>query len=81
MMSKTDGAVLMIERTLNASIEAEYVLKDSWFTAERMVKQLNQRCNYKGKVYTLPELQKFVSFDGTGNISGSLCVTTKMESL
>ena len=42
-----------------------------------MVKQLNQRYNYKGNAYTLPELQRFVRFDGAGNIFGSLCVTTK----
>ncbi len=91
LMSKTDAAVLMIERALNAGIRADYVLMDTWFTTEPMiksilakgldvigmVKQLNQRYNYKGKAYTLPELQKFVSFDGAGNIFGSLCVTTK----
>ena len=64
---------------------------DTWFTTEPMVKsvlaegldvigmvkQLNQRYSYKGKSYTLPELQKFVSFDEAGNIFGFLCVTTK----
>lgn len=42
-----------------------------------MVKQLNRRYKYKGKSYTLLELQKFVHFDGVENIFGSLCVTTK----
>jgi len=42
-----------------------------------MVKQLNQRYSYRGKSYTLPQLQKFVSFDGARNIFWSLCVTTK----
>lgn len=42
-----------------------------------MVKQLKQRYRYKGSSYTLPELQKFVSFNGARNIFGSLCVTTK----
>lgn len=42
-----------------------------------MVKQLKQRYRYKGSLYTLPELQKFVAFNGAGNIFGSLCVTTK----
>jgi hypothetical protein len=32
---------------------------------------------YKGKAYTLPELQKFILFNGARNIFGSLCVTTK----
>lgn len=44
-----------------------------------MVKQLKQWYNYNGKAYTLPELQKFVRFDGARNIFGSLCVTTKNE--
>lgn len=82
IMAKTDAAILMIGRALNAGIQADYVLMDTWFTTEPMiksilargldvigmVKQLNQRYNYKGKAYTLPELQKFVSFDGAGNI-------------
>ncbi len=42
-----------------------------------MVKQLKQRYRYKGRLYTLPELQKFVGFDGARNIFGSLCVTTE----
>jgi hypothetical protein len=91
MMAKTDAAVLMIQRALKSGIQADYVLMDTWFTTEPMiksilaegldvigmVKQLNQRYNYKGKAYTLPQLQKFVSFDGARNIFGSLCVTTK----
>jgi hypothetical protein len=91
MMAKTDAAILMIQRALKSGIQADYVLMDTWFTTEPMiksmlaegldvigmVKQLNQRYNYKGKAYTLPQLQKFVSFDGVRNIFGSLCVTTK----
>ena len=64
---------------------------DTWFTTEPvirsilteglgmigMVKQLAQRYNYKGMSCTLPELKKYVRFDGAGNIFGSLCVTTK----
>ena len=38
---------------------------------------LQQRYRYKGKSYTLPELWKFVRFDGGRNIFGSVCVTTK----
>lgn len=91
LMAKTDAAILMIKRALSAGIRADYVLMDTWFTTEPMirsvlaegldvigmVKQLKQRYNYNGKSYTLPELQKFVRFDGAGNIFGSLCVTTK----
>ena len=91
LLAKTDAAVLLIRRALNAGIRADYVLMDTWFTTEPMikailteglgvigmVKQLNQRYNYKGTMYTLPHLQKFVCFDGARNIFGSLCVTTK----
>lgn len=42
-----------------------------------MVKQLKQCYTYKGKQYKLPELKKFVSFEGARNIFGSLVVTTK----
>lgn len=91
LMAKTDAAILMIKRALNVGIRADYVLMDTWFTTEPMirsilaeeldvigmVKQLKQWYRYKGSSYTLPELQKFVSFDGATNIFGSLCVTTK----
>lgn len=64
---------------------------DTWFAHEPMikailakgldvigmVKQLKQRYTYKGRAYTLPELKKFVNFDGARDIFGSLCVTTK----
>ncbi len=91
MMHKTDAAILLIKRTLQAGIHADYVLMDTWFTTEPMikeilntgidaigmVKQLKQRYTYRGKQYKLPELKKFVKFEGTGNIFGSLVVTTK----
>ncbi|SHJ86428.1 Transposase DDE domain-containing protein [Hathewaya proteolytica DSM 3090] len=92
MMHKTDAAVLLVKDALNAGIKADYVLMDTWFTTEPMikevlatgidvigmVKQLKQRYAYNGKQYTLPELKKFVCFDeGARNIFGSLVVTTK----
>ena len=91
MMHKTDAAVLLIRNALKAGIKADYVLMDTWFTTEPMiadiletgmdvigmVKQLKQRYTYKDKKYKLPELKKFVSFEGAGNIFGSLVVTTK----
>lgn len=91
LMSKTEAAILLVKRALNAGITADYILMDSWFTTEPMVKailaegldvigmvkQLKQRYHYKGKSYTLPELWKFVRFDGGRNIFGSVCVTTK----
>lgn len=91
LLSKPEAAILLIKRALTSGICADYVLMDTWFTTEPMiksildeglnvigmVKQLNQRYIYKGKKYTLPELQKFVRFDSLKNIFGSLCVTTK----
>src|SRR5574344_2588188 len=91
MMHKTDAAVLLIKNALKAGVKADYVLMDTWFTTEPMIadiletgldaigmlKQLKQRYTYKGKQYTLPELKKFISFEGARNIFGSLVVTTK----
>ena len=90
-MSKTDAAVLLIQRALQSGIKADYLLMDTWFTTEPMirsvlnagldvigmVKQLKQRYTYKGKKYTLHELKKMVRFEGAKNIFGSLVVTTK----
>ena len=91
MMSKTDAAVLLIQRTLQSGINADYLLMDTWFTTEPMirsvldtgldvigmVKQLKQRYTYKGKKYTLHRLKRMVRFEGAKNIFGSLVVTTK----
>ena len=91
LLAKPDAALLLIQKALNAGIKADYVLMDTWFTTEPMiksilmegldvigmVKQLTQRYNYKGISCTLPELKKYVCFDGAKNIFGSLCVTTK----
>lgn len=91
MMHKTDAAILMIKRALSMGIKADYILMDTWFTTEPMikeiletgmdaigmVKQLKQRYTYAGKKYTLHELKKFVNFSGARNIFGSLIVTTK----
>lgn len=91
VMAKTDATLLLIQRALAAGIKADYVLMDTWFTTEPMikailkegldvigmVKQLKQRYIYNGKAYTLPQLKKFICFEGARNIFGSLCVTTK----
>ena len=91
ILSKTEASLLLIKRALEAGICADYVLMVTWFTTEPMikailgeglevidmVKQLKQRYTYKGRHYTLSELQKFVRFNNVGNIFGSLCVTTK----
>ena len=91
MMSKTHAAVLLIQRALQSGINADYLLMDTWFTTEPMirsvldtgldvigmVKQLKQRYTYKGKKYTLHRLKRMVRFEGAKNIFGSLVVTTK----
>ncbi|MDE7313631.1 MAG: transposase [Eubacterium sp.] len=91
LMTKPEAAVLLIRRALAAGIQADYVLIDTWFTAEPMlikildagldvigmVKQLKQRYSYQGRLYTLPQLRKFVRFDNSKNIFGSVIVTTK----
>lgn len=91
MLSKPEAAIKMLTDALNAGIVADYVLMDTWFTTEPMiqsildlgldvigmVKQLKQRYYFNGKEYTLPELQKFVRYNGASNIFGSLYVTTK----
>ena len=85
MMSKTDAAVLLIQRTLQSGINADYLLMDTWFTTEPMirsvldtgldvigmVKQLKQRYTYKGKKYTLHRLKRMVRFEDAKNIFGS----------
>ena len=70
MMHKTDAAIQLIRNALTAGIKAGYVLMDTWFTTEPMlknildtgihaigmVKQLQQRYTYNGRQYTLPGL-------------------------
>ena len=91
MLRKTEAAVLLIQKALKAGIKADYVLMDTWFTTEPMlqeilkngidvigmVKQLKQRYVYHGKLYTLPQLQKFMHIENSKNIPGSLFVSTK----
>ncbi|MGN6713913.1 IS4 family transposase [Anaerocolumna jejuensis] len=91
LMQKTDAAILLIQRALASGIKADYVLMDTWFTTESMlkkilqtgldaigmVKQLKQRYFFRGKAYTLPELRKFMQQESTANVFGSLVVTTK----
>lgn len=91
MLPKPAAAILLIKRALEAGIRAEYVLMDTWFTTEPLikeilqtglnvigiVKQLNQRYFYRGKAYTLPQLQKFIASGQAENTFGSLLVRTK----
>lgn len=90
LMKKTDSAILLIKRALAAGLQADYVLMDTWFTTEPMlkgicktgldaigmVKQLKQKYVYHGKAYTLPEQRKFMQHESAVNIFASLLVTT-----
>jgi hypothetical protein len=91
MKKKSDVAVQLIRNTLNQGIEASYVLMDTWFTHEPlikscleegidvigMVKQMKQKYTYQGKTYDLKELRTLLPKCRNGNIIGSVLVTTK----
>lgn len=91
LLAKPEAAILLIRRALAARIKADYALMGTWFTTEPMpdkitgtdidvigmVKQLKQRYNYQGKFCTLPELRRFVRFDNSKNIFGSVVAATK----
>lgn len=40
MMHKTDAAIQLIRNALTAGIKAGYVLMDTWFTTEPMLKNI-----------------------------------------
>ena len=91
LMPKPDAAILMIQRALAVGIHADYVLIDTWYTTEPMlekiletgldaigmVRQLKQCYYCQEKACTLPELRKFVHFEGNKNIFGSVIVSMK----
>ena len=43
LMAKTDAAILMVDRALNAGIRADYVLMDTWFTTEPLIMSILAR--------------------------------------
>ena len=91
MLSKPKATIKLLKNALDSGIIAEYVLMDTWFTNEPMiksiselglevigmVKQLKQRYIYNEKSYTLVQLQRLVKFSKVSDILGSLKVTTK----
>ena len=95
IIQKTQAAVLLIQKALNAGIQADYVLMDTWFTTEPMiksilkegldvigmVKQLKQKYLYEGKEYTLPQLKKFIHHNCHNIVKGSIIVRTKAENI
>ena len=86
MLHKPEAAVLMVKRALAAGIRADYILMDTWFTNEPlikellhlglntigMVKELKQTYTYNGRKYRLHELKKFVKFNNAHNVFGRL---------
>ena len=74
MLPKPEAAFNMIKAVLEAGIQANYILMDSWFTTEPFIQRLStlgmdvigrikdvkQRYIYDGKRYTLPQLAKIV---------------------
>lgn len=90
IQQKPKAAIQMIHNALNAGIRASYILMDTWFTNEPFIKEViaegidvigmlkdnRQRYYYKGRLCNLKQLAKFVSFETSQNIFGSVCVTT-----
>jgi len=88
---KSEVAIELIKHALNAGVQAAYVLMDSWFTHEPlikacldegidvigMVKQLKQKYTFRGKKYDLKELRRMLPRCRNGNIIGSMIVSTK----
>lgn len=91
MKKKSSVAVELIKNTLKQGIEASYVLMDSWFIHEPMikscldegidvigmVKQMKQKYTFKGKEYDLKELRRMLPKCRNRSIIGSILVTTK----
>lgn len=91
MQKKSEIAVELVRKSLNQGIEANYVLMDSWFTHEPliksclnegidvigMVKQLKQKYSFKGKEYDLKRLRNMLPKCRNKSIIGSMLVSTK----
>ena len=91
VMQKPDVVIKLIKNALNIGITADYVLMDSWFTNEPMIKELrviglhmigmikkgNQRYRYNGQLMNLEELRKYLYAKNKGEIFGSLSCETK----
>ena len=91
MMKKTDAAVNLVKNALSTGIQADYVLMDTWFTSEPMiksmlhegidvigmVKDINQKYHYNGELHTLKELKKALPKVKNKSILGSVITKTK----
>lgn len=81
----------MIDRVLNLGLTADYVLMNSWFTNEPMLKamklkgldvigmlkDMKQKYSFNGNLYTLKELRLKLKPSNFNDLIGSLNVTAK----
>lgn len=91
VLQKPDVVLKLIKNALNVGITADYVLMDTWFTNEPMIKDLrviglhvigmtkngNQRYRCNGQLLKLGELRKCLHSENKGEVIGSLCCATK----
>lgn len=91
IMKKPEVVLKLIKNALNVGITADYVLMDTWFTNEPMLKELRiiglhvvgmvkdikQSYLYNGKLLKLDELRRCLYSDNKGDILGSLHCKTK----
>lgn len=90
IMQKPDVVIKLIKNALNNGIIADYVLMDTWFTNEPMIKDLrdiglqvigmvksNHRYRYNGQLMKLDEIRKCLHPKNKSDIIGSLLCETK----
>ena len=91
LLQKPQAVMELITKALDFGITADYVLMDTWFTNEPliknitdtgldvigMVKQLRQHYIYEGEEYTLNQLYRRFCRNKNNEIQGSICVKTK----
>lgn len=91
VQKKPEVAITLIQNALKAGIFADYVLMDTWFTTEPMiksvlneglqvigmVKQLKQRYSYNSHSCDLKELRTLLPKNTKGDILGEVIVYTK----
>lgn len=90
MMQKPDVVHNLIKNALNVGITADYVLMDTWFTNEPMIKEIrkiglhvigmvksNYRYRYNGQLMKLNEIRKCLHSGKKSDIIGSLLCENK----
>jgi hypothetical protein len=90
MMQKPDVVLKLVKNALHTGITADYVLMDTWFTNEPMIKDFgaiglhvigmvksNHRYRYNGQLMKLNEIRKCLHSGNKSDIIGSLLCETK----